>query len=282
MMRPLFLLSLVLASCSGPAPQTQSTPLTATKFETSSDAGVDLEAQQPAPPALVSKGPISPPSFVRTSLGGISIEAVTFDSRSHYLAVADQPAGPGSKWPDCRAAGQAFGGIAAINAGFFTPEGAPLGKVIANGTSTGGVNRASSLGAGFYVRNSVGIMDLIRRESFSGGHQALQSGPFLVEHGQPVDGLSEKQSTARCFMAHDGGTQWVIARTGACSLESLASALGGRSIGSNRLKSVLNLDGGRSSEIWASSAISNGPFFDRPFWNKPVRNYLVLRSVGRN
>lgn len=276
MMRPLLLLSLAFVSCSATAPRPPSDPATTAKIE----ASVQVERDEANPlPAPAPREPISPPSIVRTSLGGISIHAVTFDSRTHFLAVADQPGGPGSKWPDCRAAGQALGGIAAINAGFFTPEGAPLGRVISNGSSAGGVNRASSLGAGFYIRTSSGKMDLLRREQFNGGRQALQSGPFLVERGQTIGGLSEKQSSARSFVAHDGGTRWIIACTGACSLKTLANALAGQSIGSIRLESVLNLDGGRSSELWASEQISNGPYFERPIWNKNVRNYLVLKPL---
>ncbi len=275
-MRLLLLLSLAFVSCSAPAPRPPSESTTATSIEASVQVGRD-EVTPPALPAP--KGPIPPPSLIRTSLGGIPIHAVTFDSRSHFLAVADQPGGPASKWPDCRVVGKSLGGIAVINAGFFTPEGAPLGKVISNGINAGGVNRASSLGAGFYVRSSDGRMDLIRREQFNGGDQALQSGPFLVERGRAIGQLSDKQSSARSFIAHDGGTQWIIACTGACSLKSLANALAGQSIGSIRLESVLNLDGGRSSELWASEQISNGPHFQRPIWNKNVRNYLVLKTL---
>ena len=279
MMRPLLLLSLIFASCSGPAPRPPSVPHSASNVVSPATDQLSPKMEEPTPPAPTPKGPLNSPTFVRTSIGGISIEAVTFDSRSHFLAIADQPGGPASKWPDCKTAGQALGGIAAINAGFFTPEGDPLGKVISNGTSAGSINRSSSLGAGFYIRSATGNMSLIRREQFRDAQQALQSGPFLVEHGRSVGGLSEKQSSARCFVAHDGGTRWIIARTGPCSLKSLSSALIGQSIGSVHLESVLNLDGGRSSELWASGKISNGPYFERPIWNKSVRNYLILKAL---
>ena len=276
-MRPLLILALVFTSCSAP-PQPHSNPtqaaITSAPVENSGETKATPE--QSAPPPTPS-GPINSPALIRTNIGGISIDAVTFDSRSHYLAVADQAGGPGSVWPDSRAAGQASGAIAAINAGFFTPEGAPLGKVIANGKSAGSINRASSLGAGFYVRSSSGNMSLIRRDRFSSGSQALQSGPFLVENGSSVSGLSEKQSCARSFVAHDGGSRWTIAITGSCSLKGLASALEGQSIGGTRLKTVLNLDGGRSSEMCASNSVNGGSFFERPLWNKPVPNFLVLK-----
>ncbi|MEP4079586.1 phosphodiester glycosidase family protein [Haloferula sp.] len=280
MMRILLLLTIVLASCAGPQPDStvELPPAAPSEALEGSDSNLEPQTQADPPITPLSKGPVNPPRFVKTSLAGISIEAITFDSRSHFLAVADQAQGPGSIWPDCRAAGQSTGGIAAINAGFFTPEGKPLGKVITNGKSTGEINRASSLGSGFYIRSSSGTMDLIRREKFNSARQALQSGPFLVENGSAVGGLSDKQSSARSIVAYDGRSQWVIARTGACSLSQLARALQGNSIGDTTLQQVLNLDGGRSSEFWASDKVSGGPHFERPFWNKAVRNFLVVRS----
>lgn len=273
-----FLLPLILASCSvpGTGPQTSAQPESKIKFQ--SENRPILDAASPAKkPDQIPQGPIQSPAFIRTSLSGISIDAVTFDSRSHFLAVADQAGGPGSQWPDSRAAARAIGGVAAINAGFFTPEGTPLGKVIASGNSSGAINRSSSLGSGFYVQNG-GSMGLVRRENFRGGDQALQSGPFLVENGRSSDGLSKKQSSARSFVAYDGASRWVIARTGACSLSSLAQAIEGKSLGGVALKTALNLDGGRSSEMWISGDVRNGPHFERPFWNKPVRNFIILSS----
>lgn len=272
-MRLLLLFAALFASCSAPAPGP--TPPPGPVDIQTTETVVSDEPAEPAP-APEPMGPTKAPQFIRTSLSGIAIDAVAFDSRSHQLVVADQAGGPGSQWPDSRAAGKALQGIAAINAGFFTPEGQPLGKLVSMGSGTGAVNRASSLGAGFYLKDAAGRMSLIRRENFRAGREALQSGPFLIEDGRLISGLSEKQSSARTFIAWDGGTRWLIARTGSCSLASLATALKGQSIGGTELTIVLNLDGGRSSEIWVSAAIRNGPRFERPFWNKPVRNFLVL------
>lgn len=205
---------------------------------------------------------------------GIPITAVTFDSRSHRLVVADQPGGPGSVWPDAAAAARSRNGIAAANGGFFTPEGTPLGLVIGEGKRSGSLNRASSLGAGLFVDD--GSPALVRRDSGRSGADLLQSGPFLVESGRAVTGLSPESSTARTFIGWDGGTGWFIARSGACSLADLAKAVEGARIGGVACRVVLNLDGGRSSDLWAGSTIPGGPLHQRPFWNKPVRNFLVL------
>lgn len=288
MIRLLPLLALLFACC---APQGTADLRTGTAEPEPRTAGDETGTTEPKPDRVTPVAPASPsdsdpgtrpstpsaPRYLKTSLAGISIQAVTFDSRTHHLVVADQPSGPGSRWPDARAAGRALGGLAAINGGFFTPEGEPLGRVIASGQSTGAINRASSLGSGFYVEKGKRPA-LVRRESFSSGNQALQAGPFLVENRRRVSGLSSKSSSARTFIATDGKHGWILARTAACSLAELAKALTGASIGPIRLETALNLDGGRSSEIWASGAVPGGPAFTRPLWNKPVRNFLVLKS----
>lgn len=232
----------------------------------------------PAPaPAAESKpeSPSAAPRAARISLGGIAISAVTFDSRTHRIAIADQAGGPGASFQDAQAAAAPRGGIAAVNGGFFTPEGAPLGLVVSGGKRSGAINRASSLGAGYY--SDAGSPTLVRRESWGGSaSEALQSGPFLVEHGKAIGGLSSASSSARTFIGWDGSTRWFFARSGACSLDFLAQALAGADIGGVKARSVLNLDGGRSSDLWVSSAVQGGPLSERPFWNKPVRNFLVL------
>ena len=224
--------------------------------------------------AELPKEPVRAMQVVPTTLSGISITAVTFDSRHQHLAIADQENGPGSRWADAGAAAKELGGLAAVNAGFFTPEGKPLGLVVSGGKRAGSLNRASSLGAGIYIGGSSPA--LRRRESGASGSEVLQSGPFLVENGRAIAGLSQDSSTARTILGWDGGHGWFIARTGACSLAQLGQALAGAEFGGVKARTVLNLDGGRSSDLWVSSAVAGGPVSQRPFWNKPVRNFLVL------
>lgn len=262
-----FLGALLLASCS-PAPLAQGPHPTAPATVTRQPPALETPAvPTPAAPARV-------PQLVRTTLGGIPVSAVVFDSRTHRLVIADQPGGPGSLWPDARAAAASRQGLAAVNGGFFTPEGKPLGLVISGGRREGSLNRASSLGAGLYLDD--GAPRLVRRESGASGGELLQSGPFLVENNRAVGGLSPETSTARTFIGWDGKTGWFIARSGACSLAGLGRALAGAEMGGVAARQVLNLDGGRSSDLWAGPAIPGGPLAERPFWNKPVRNFLVL------
>lgn len=268
----------VLVACS-PVTTAPIEPTPPSKAVEPSDAATDAASspthQETAVPSADTR-PTSAPRFSRVTVGGIAIEAVTFDSRSHHLVVADQPDGPGSRWPDSRAAGS--GGLAAINASFFNPDGSPLGLVVTSGNRRGALNRASSLGSGFFVETTDGHLALIRRDRFSGAREAIQCGPFLVEGDRPVAGLSEKTASARSFIATDGRNRWVIARTGPCSLVGLAEALAGSEIQGVPVRTALNLDGGRSSDLWVSSSVSGGPVHTRPLWNKPVRNFLILRK----
>ena len=271
---PLFLAALLTACAPDAAPPA---PQATAVVPVSESSGAPPQASPSPSPAVEAPPAAAAPRLVETRLGGISVTAVRFDSRSHHLVVADQPDGPGSRWPDSRAAGEAFGGLAAFNGGFFTPAGGPLGLVVASGQRRGAFNSASSLAGGFFVEENDGRLALVRRAAFSGGRQAIQTGPFLVENGRPVRGLSEEISTARTFVGTDGRHGWIVARTGPASLAHLGKSLAGAEIGGVRIRTALNLDGGRSSELWASPQLPGGPAFIRPLWNKPVRNFLILK-----
>lgn len=232
-------------------------------------------------PKPVVATPTRPPRFTSGEILGITFEGVGFDSRTHRLVVVDQASGPGSQFADADAAARAVGGIAAINAGFFTPEGAPLGRVVSSGKSSGNWNTASSLGSGVWHENNAGMTAITRREklgrSAAGGMRELvQAGPLLVENGQPVSGLDATKTSVRMVILWDGGTRWWIGRGSPCSLGDLGLALANSQPAGWKIHHALNLDGGRSADLWVSGAVSGGPAVRRPAWNRPVRNFLVL------
>jgi uncharacterized protein YigE (DUF2233 family) len=212
--------------------------------------------------------------------GEILFNIVTFDTRKQNLIIADQPKGPGSVWPDAASAGKANNGIASINAGFFTPEGEPLGVVIANGKKSGSYNK-SSLGTGMFYHTPTGA-NISRRSIWnkltqSPPSQLLQSGPMLLERSKNIAGLSTSSSRVRSFIATDGKNHWCIGHASSCTLAQLSKALSTLQIKSFKPTTALNLDGGRSSDLWVSSSITTEPKTIRPFWNKPVRNFLILK-----
>jgi len=242
---------------------------------------VPVAATPPASAPIAPTVPASPPQRVFRSSGGLSLEGVVFDSRGYRLEVADQPGGPGSQWADSQAAASARGGLAAINAGFFTPEGRPLGLVVSHGGISGGWNAGSSLGSGLWFQDKGGHSGIARREAIGNEaarsmEEAIQAGPMLVEQGAPVPGLDAIKSSPRTVLLWDGGTRWMLAHVDACTLAELARGLAGTSPGWP-VKTALNLDGGRSAELWISPQILGGGSLTRPFWNKPVRNFLILK-----
>jgi uncharacterized protein YigE (DUF2233 family) len=220
---------------------------------------------------------VAKPSYSNNVVNGITMQCVTFDSRSHCLRILDQPNGPASLWATSQAAAQSVNGLACVNAGFFTPQGSPLGVVISHGKKVG-ANNPSSLGSSVWYEAN-GRSAIIRREkcNFNAPH-LLQAGPMLTENAKAIAGLDNVKTSARVFIAWDGGTNWIIARTSPCSLHHLSQTLAQNAINGFKVRTTMNLDGGRSADLYVSNQIAGGPVTNRPIWNNPVRNFLVLQA----
>ena len=231
----------------------------------------------PAAPQL-----ILPLAYDSVSSQGITISAVCFDDRKFQLTVADQADGCGSQWMDAQSAAMSCNGYAAINGGFFTPEGKPLGILVASGIKRGSLNQ-SSLGAGIFI-SSKNKSAILRREHYAPSsvthnvENLLQAGPILIEHGKPTIGLSDNNARPRSFIAWDGKHHWAIGHIDSSTLAAAARALSETSLIGFKASAVLNLDGGRSSDLWAGPRVPGGAKTHRSFLNKPVRNYLVITS----
>ena len=221
-----------------------------------------------------------PLAYHHTSRRGVTMSLVSFDNRDHQLRVADQPNGLGSRWQNAQSAAATYHGLAAINGGFFTPTGKPLGLLIETGTQRGAINR-SSLGAGMFVSSRTNSA-IIRRTHYTSSNTAanaynlLQTGPMLAENAQPVHGLSTTNSRQRSFIAWDGKNHWAIGYAEPCTLDALSQALAGTAPAGFKISTAVNLDGGSSSNLWAGPHVDHGNKTHRPFLNKAVRNYLVL------
>lgn len=247
-------------------------------------AAVEDRPEAPAAKPVVPRVepvPAAGPRFAGGTLSGIRFSGVSFDSRNHRLVVIDQPGGPGSRFADAAAAGRSRGALAAVNAGFFTPEGDPLGLVMSGGKRAGSWNGASSLGSGIWHDGGSGAPAISRRGTLDRDtalrtRELIQAGPLLIEGGKPVGGLDAEKSSARTFLLWDGGTRWWLGRSSPCTLRELARALAAGNPAGWPVAMALNLDGGRSSEFWMSRGISGGPINERPVWNRPVRNFLAL------
>jgi len=212
------------------------------------------------------------------------LSLVSFDDRDYQLQVADQKNGPATHWRDAHAAARVTGGVAAINGGFFTPEGKPLGSLITHGNRRGAINR-SSLGSGIFL-SSAQNSAIVRRETYlktstSWGsiQHLLQTGPMLAENKSAISGLSKKNQRTRSFIAWDGQHHWAIGYAEPCSLNALSHALAGKSPAGFTIQSAVNLDGGRSADLWVGPKVHDGNHTHRGFLNKPVRNFLVITAL---
>jgi len=245
-----------------------------------SEVGNDPAAQPPQLPS----GPapvIHAPRVASWISSGVSFEGVTFDSRSHRLVVVDQNEGPGSKFSAAAQAAGSVAGIAAVNAGFFTLEGEPLGLAISGGNAAGQWNTTSSLGSGVWYQTPDGGTRIARREVIGPTAarrmpELLQSGPMLVEGGRVVHGLRDGEPRPRTLIAWDGRNQWWIGCAAPCSMPALAAALATGHGPGFPVHTALNLDGGRSSELWVAGAVVGGPLTRRQPMGRKVRNHLVL------
>ncbi|NWK54864.1 phosphodiester glycosidase family protein [Verrucomicrobiaceae bacterium N1E253] len=276
---------LSLVSCSTNTQQQQrppniQPPSTALPRPASTPAPEDPTPEPAAyPPAKQARCPLR---YHHTSRNGIVLSLVSFDDRQFRLQVADQANGPGSIWRSSEAAAAAHDGIAAINGGFFTPEGKPLGLVVSRGKQGGYVNK-SSLGTGLYL-STAEVSRIVSRQSYQHSpgqwgkvQDLLQTGPYLCRQSQPVSGLSSNSQRPRSFIAWDGQHHWAIGHAANCSLKALSAALAGKAPAGFAIHTAINLDGGRSSDLWVGSQVENGNHTHRGFLNKPVRNYLILK-----
>lgn len=237
----------------------------------------------PSAPVTLPSPIVSPPSstshplrYQEVNANGITFHLVTFDTSEYTLKVADQST-LGGNWPTAKTAALNLGGVAAVNGGFFNADGSPLGLVRSGGKSAGSWNTASSLASGVY-QYSQGRCQLLRnRNANRSATELLQTGPFLVENHATVSGLSRKRVAQRSILLWDGGNHFALGITSSCTLGDLSPAI--KALPSSiPQKTALNLDGGRSTDLYVSSKVSNGGTVKGHWLKSQVRNYLVLRK----
>lgn len=244
---------------------------------------VPLAPVAPSPPPAVPTPQVTPPSSKqplkvrRATQNGIGLTIVSFDRRHFRLEVVDQVGGLGSEFNSSQEAAQ--GGLAAINGGFFSPEGEPVGLVYTGGSKRGYFNRTSSIGTGFFLGPKASLMsrDRYLAEQPKTSH-LLQSGPRLVWKGTSLTGLSNRQQRPRSFLLWDGNDHFALGYADSAGLLSLSQALKKQPFSGFQIRYALNLDGGRSCDFWVSDSVPGGGFTKKSFLNKDVRNFLVLRK----
>ena len=200
-----------------------------------------------------------------------------FRSSAYRLTVIDPGADAATPRPTLPESLQQTGSVAGVNGGFFHPDGQPLGLVIAQGQRINRIETTRLL-SGVLYSDARGIY-LQRRARFQdhpGIDALVQSGPYLVENGRAVRGLSAHDASQRTFVATDGRGHWLLGATRTrLTLADLAAALSTPgALTPWPVERAINLDGGSSSGFFFDRGSGVEPVVMRPW--KPLRNLIGL------
>lgn len=198
----------------------------------------------------------------------VEMHLVRFDRARATLRVLDLAAGQ-----TVAQAARTHGALAGVNGGYFKPDQSPLGLVMSQGVVLHPLERAKIL-SGVLVVTARGA-SLLRVEEFEPNRrvrEALQAGPFLVDHGATVAGLNATRRAERTVLLADRqGVAALLATTTPVTLAEMGRLLATPGLlGDMKIDRALNLDGGSSTALWVAA---DG--FSRSEW-KPVRNAVAV------
>ena len=200
----------------------------------------------------------------------VEMHLIVFNSKKCTFKVVDNP----RQEDDLASAMKAHGCFAGVNGGYFHPDRTPLGLVVSGGVTIHAFERAKLLSGILAV--SGGRISLLRTAEFKPAtkpEQALQCGPFLIDHGNPVPGLNATNSAERTVVLGNGAEQWALLSCEPVTLAETAEIIATREIFPElKIDRALNLDGGSSTGIWIDAVPQE--FYRREF--KSVRNYLGI------
>lgn len=206
----------------------------------------------------------------------VTVQLALFNSTNFRLSVIDLGAGASSIYSSIRDAFHRNGCLAGVNGGFFQEDFRPLGLMVAAGQKIHRLENSKLLSGVIYCDDK-GI-HLMRRAAFVDHPEItalLQAGPYLIEGGLPVRGLSPRNSDRRTFIATDWRRNWGIGTCSPLTLEELAELLSTVPFVTGwRIDRAINLDGGSSSAFYFSRPNQEGDVFV-PNW-KRVRNLVGI------
>jgi uncharacterized protein YigE (DUF2233 family) len=193
-----------------------------------------------------------------------------FDSNKTMLRMIDQP----DERRDLASAMSSGQYLAGVNGGYFDPDYQPVGLLVSDGRTITPFRRARLLSGVLSVVN--GRIRLQRASEFSMKgkvSEAVQCGPFLVDHGKSVIGLDESRSARRTFVAAGSANVIALGYSSSLSLAELSRVLTSGKITDNlRIDRAMNLDGGSSSAFWFKDG--NTPFSISE--QKTVRDFVAI------
>jgi len=183
----------------------------------------------------------------------VQMHLAIFDLRKIRLRIIDQPNERG----DLASAMSSGKCLAGVNGGYFEPDYQPVGLLISDGRTIAPFRRARLLSGVLSVAN--GHIRLQRASEFSTKEkvsEAVQCGPFLVDHGKSVIGLDEAHSARRTFVAVGSANLLALGYASSISLAQLSRVLTvGKITDDFKIERAMNLDGGSSSAFWFASEV---------------------------
>jgi len=195
-----------------------------------------------------------------------TLDLAVFSMKSATLRVVDNPNGD----YDLAAVMRRSRGVAGVNGGYFDPENAPVGLLVADGKLIAPLRKARLL-SGILVVTKTRI-ELLRSSEYSSRKNAIaavQCGPFLVEGGKPVAGLNDTRPARRTFVITTGGERAAVGFSSTVTLAQLGDILATAEL---KVQRALNLDGGSSSAFWFAGERG---VFSVPE-QKTVRDFVIV------
>lgn len=195
------------------------------------------------------------------------LDLVSFPAKKANLRVIDQP----KVASDLAAVMTHDKCLAGVNGGYFDPKGEPVGLLRSNGKQISPWRKARLLSGVLAVDTK--SVKLFRADAFPRQHawrEAVQCGPFLVDHGNSVAGLDNQRSARRTFVATTSDEQVLLGYCEPLTLAQLAQAIA--SLSSLQIERAMNLDGGSSSAFWCRAKDGTISIPER----KQVRDFLAL------
>lgn len=198
------------------------------------------------------------------------VELAIFSAKSWALRVIDNSTG--ETLSDMMSREKC---VVGVNGGFFKPDFTPVGLLISDGKLIAPLHPArlmtGILNASTQEVRIQRIREFSRQEKTN---DAVQSGPFLVDHHQPVPGLNDSHVARRTFVATGTNDRAVLGTCSEVSLAELAAILTTPRLADDfKIQRALNLDGGSSSAFWF--ARENGSAFSIRE-QKPVRDFVAI------
>ena len=198
-----------------------------------------------------------------------TVDAAIFSAKAATVRVLDNSAGE-----DLAGVMQREHYFAGVNGGYFDPANAPVGLLIGDGKLIAPLRKAKLLSGVMVVAN--GLVQLLRTAEYSPKRKAsaaLQCGPFLVDHAQPVPGLNDIRGARRTFILTDGLDRVAIGFCSEVTLAQLGKILATRGLAPDlKVQRALNLDGGSSSAFWFAG--ERGPVSISE--QKTVRDFVAV------